>query len=181
MIDTSILLDPIRIGTMQLRNRIVMAPMENSFGTPDGRPTVRTIDYFEARARGGVALITLGASAIDARHKEVPSSLHFADDTVLGDHRALTEAVHAHGAKIQPQLAHAGPDGLGPEMHQVEAQGREKTQALEFTGQPLARLDPVQNAGEPHVVCVIGHGVSGNFKGGYHWYAIVEECAERAR
>jgi 2,4-dienoyl-CoA reductase (NADPH2) len=108
---------------MTLRNRIVMSPMENSFGTPDGRPTQRSIDYFEARARGGVGLITLGASAIDAKHKEVPSSLHFADDSVIDDHRALTDAVHAHGAKIQPQIAHAGPDGLGPEMHQVEALG----------------------------------------------------------
>ncbi len=114
---------PIHIGTMALRNRIVMSPMENQFGTPDGRPTARSIAYFEARARGGVGLITLGASAIDAKHKEVPSSLHFADDSVIADHRALTEAVHAHGAKIQPQIAHAGPDGLGPEMHQVEALG----------------------------------------------------------
>jgi 2,4-dienoyl-CoA reductase (NADPH2) len=117
------LFSPICIGRMELRNRLVMSPMENQFGTADGRPTARSIDYFEARARGGVALITLGASAIDEKHKEVPSSLHFADDAVIGDHRALTEAVHAHGAKIQPQLAHAGPDGLGPEMHQAEALG----------------------------------------------------------
>jgi len=114
---------PIRIGSMTLRNRLVMSPMENAFGTPDGRPTERTLDYFVARAKGGVGLITLGACAIDAHHKEVPSSLHFADDAVVADHRALTEAVHAHGARIQPQLAHAGPDGLGPEMHGVEALG----------------------------------------------------------
>jgi len=119
----SLLWTPIRIGSMQLRNRLVMSPMENSFGTPDGRPTERTIDYFEARARGGVGLITLGACAIDARHKEVPSSLHFADDAVVAEHRALTDAVHAHGARIQPQIAHAGPDGLGPEMHGAEALG----------------------------------------------------------
>jgi 2,4-dienoyl-CoA reductase (NADPH2) len=119
----SMLFTPIHIGQLELRNRLVMSPMENQFGTPDGRPTRRSIDYFEARARGGVALITLGASAIDEKHKEVPSSLHFADDSVIADHRALTAAVHAHGAKIQPQLAHAGPDGLGPEMHQVEALG----------------------------------------------------------
>jgi 2,4-dienoyl-CoA reductase (NADPH2) len=123
MTDTSILFSPIHIGQMQVRNRIVMSPMENSFGTPDGRPTQRSIDYFEARAKGGVGLITLGASAIDSRHKEVPSSLHFANDDVISDHKALTDAVHAHGAKIQPQIAHAGPDGLGPEMHQVESLG----------------------------------------------------------
>jgi len=117
------LFTPIRIGSMQLRNRLVMSPMENQYGTPQGTPSQRSIDYFVARARGGVGLITLGASAIDARHKEVPASLHFADDGVIEAHRALTDAVHAHGAKIQPQIAHAGPDGLGPEMYQVEAIG----------------------------------------------------------
>lgn len=123
MTDYSPLFSPIRIGKMELRNRLVMSPMENSFGTPDGRPTERSIRYFEARAKGGVGLVTLGASAIDAKHKEVPASLHFASDDVISDHRALVDAVHAHGAKIQPQIAHAGPDGLGPEMHQVEALG----------------------------------------------------------
>ncbi|MBW2388210.1 MAG: FAD-dependent oxidoreductase [Deltaproteobacteria bacterium] len=114
---------------MELRNRLVMSPMENSFGTPDGRPSQRSIDYFAARARGGVALITLGACAIDERHKEVPASLHFANDEVIADHRALVDAVHEHGAKIQPQLAHAGPDGLGPEMHQIEALGPSRVQS----------------------------------------------------
>jgi len=121
--DTSILFSPIRIGAMELRNRIVMSPMENSFGTVDGKPTQRSIDYFEARAKGGVALITLGASAIDAQHKEVPNSLHFASDDVIPDHKALVDVVHEFGARIQPQIAHAGPDGLGPEMHGVEAFG----------------------------------------------------------
>jgi 2,4-dienoyl-CoA reductase (NADPH2) len=46
---------------MELRNRLVMSPMENSFGTPDGRPSPRLIDYFVTRARGGVGLIIIGA------------------------------------------------------------------------------------------------------------------------
>jgi len=117
------LFSPIHIGNMRLRNRLVMSPMENQYGSADGAPTQRSIDYFEARAKGGVGLITLGASAIDAHHKEVPSSLHFASDDVIAAHRSLTDAVHEHGAKIQPQLAHAGPDGLGPEMHGIEALG----------------------------------------------------------
>ena len=71
MTDYTALFSPIRIGTMKLRNRLVMSPMENSFGTQDGRPTERSIQYFEARAKGGVGLITLGASAIDEKHKEV--------------------------------------------------------------------------------------------------------------
>ena len=141
MTDYSPLFSPIRIGTMELRNRLVMSPMENSFGTQDGRPTERSIQYFEARAKGGVGLITLGASAIDEKHKEVPTSLHFANDDVVSDHRALVEAVHAHGAKIQPQIAHAGPDGLGPEMHKVEALGPSGVQSY-LTGTTSKAITP---------------------------------------
>ena len=51
---------------MELRNRLVMSPMETAFGTKDGLPSPRTLAYFEARARGGVGLITLGACTIDS-------------------------------------------------------------------------------------------------------------------
>ena len=40
-----------KIGTMTLRNRLVMSPMETIYGTPDGLPSERTRDYFAARAR----------------------------------------------------------------------------------------------------------------------------------
>jgi hypothetical protein len=105
--DLSILFSPIRIGRMELRNRLVMSPMENSFGTPDGRPSPRSIDYFVAPARGGVELITVGASAIDEKHREVPNSLHFASDDVVSDHRALVDTVHERGSKIQRTERHS--------------------------------------------------------------------------
>ena len=47
---------------MSLRNRLVMSPMETMYGTPDGLPSERTRDYFAARAKGGVGLITVGAT-----------------------------------------------------------------------------------------------------------------------
>lgn len=126
---SGILFEPIRIGEMELRNRLVMAPMENLYAGEDSLPGSRMIRYLEARARGGIGLITLGATSVHAQHKEVPNALHFADDGVIDAHRVLTDAVHAHGAKIQPQLSHAGPDGLGPEMHQVEAIGPSRIQS----------------------------------------------------
>jgi 2,4-dienoyl-CoA reductase (NADPH2) len=121
MNDFPTLFTPIRIGAMELRNRLVMSPMETLYGSPEGVPSERTIDYYRARARGGVALVTLGASATNPWHKEVPNALQFGEGFDTAAHRALTEAVHEHGAKIQPQIAHAGPDGLGPEIHGREA------------------------------------------------------------
>ncbi len=105
---------PVKIGALELRNRLVMSPMETCYATRDGVPSPRTIAYYEARARGGVGLITLGACTVDDRHREVPNSIDFARDEVLAAHRELTERVHAHGARIQPQLVHPGPDGLAP-------------------------------------------------------------------
>ena len=110
------LLSPIHIGSMELRNRLVMSPMETLYSTRDGQPSDRTIAYYEARAEGGVGLITLGACTIDAEHREVPNSIDFGRDEVIDAHRELTERIHRHGAKIQPQIVHPGPDGLAPYM-----------------------------------------------------------------
>ena len=115
-VETSSLFSPTRIAGMQLRNRLVMSPMETCYATPEGLPSAQYTAYFEARARGGVGLITLGACTVDERHREVPSSIHFGTDDVVGAHRELTKAIHAHGACLQPQLAHPGPDGLAPFM-----------------------------------------------------------------
>jgi 2,4-dienoyl-CoA reductase (NADPH2) len=128
---------------MSVRNRLVMSPMETMYGTPDGLPSQRTRDYFAARARGGVGLITVGATGIDHQHPETPGGLHLGTDDAVAAHRALVEAVHQHGAKIQPQIVHAGPDGLGPEMHGVTSLGPSVIPSY-LTGRPSAEISAQQ-------------------------------------
>ncbi len=128
---------------MELRNRFVMSPMETMYGTPDGLPSARTRDYFAARAKGGVGLITLGATGIDHLHPETPGGLHLGTDEAVSAHRALVDAVHEHGAKIQPQIVHAGPDGLGPEMHGVTSLGPSVIPSY-LTGRPSAEVTGAQ-------------------------------------
>ncbi|OHV01210.1 NADH oxidase [Mycobacterium talmoniae] len=128
---------------MTIRNRLVMSPMETMYGTPEGLPSPRTRDYFAARARGGVGLITVGATGIDPRHPETPGGLHLGTDDAVAAHRALVEAVHEHGAKIQPQLVHAGPDGLGPELHRVTSLGPSVIPSY-LTGRPSAEISKPQ-------------------------------------
>src|SRR5271170_5725606 len=82
---------------MTVRNRLVMSPMETMYGSPDGLPSERTRDYFAARAKGGVGLITLGATGVDDRHPETPGGLHLATDDAVDAHWALVEVVHAAG------------------------------------------------------------------------------------
>jgi 2,4-dienoyl-CoA reductase (NADPH2) len=139
------LLAPGRIGTMTVRNRVVMSPMETMYGTPDGLPSERTRDYFAARAKGGVGLITLGATGVDHHHPETPGGLHLGTDDAVAAHRALVEVVHEHGAKIQPQIVHAGPDGLGPEMHGVTSFGPSVIPSY-LTGRPSVEISRAQIA-----------------------------------
>ncbi len=128
---------------MSVRNRMVMSPMETMYGTPDGLPSERTRDYFAARAKGGVGLITVGATGIDPQHPETPGGLHIGTDEAVDAHRALVDAVHEHGAKIQPQIVHAGPDGLGPEMHGVMSIGPSVIPSY-LTGRPSAEVTQQQ-------------------------------------
>ncbi|MEY8014159.1 FAD-dependent oxidoreductase [Mycobacterium servetii] len=137
------LLEPGRIGAMTVRNRVVMSPMETMYGTPDGLPSQRTRDYFAARAAGGVGLITLGATGVDHRHPETPGGLHLATDDAVAAHRELVAAVHEHGAKIQPQIVHAGPDGLGPEIFGVASVGPSVIPSY-LTGRPSAEISAGQ-------------------------------------
>ncbi|KAA1420910.1 NAD(P)-binding protein [Nocardioides humilatus] len=139
------LLAPGRIGSMEIRNRIVMSPMETMYGTPDGLPSARTVAYFAARAAGGVGLITVGATGIDHLHPETPGGLQIGSDAAIAAHRTLVDAVHEHGARIQPQIVHAGPDGLGPEMHGVTSLGPSVIPSY-LTGRPSAEATKEQIA-----------------------------------
>lgn len=139
------LLAPGRIGSMELRNRIVMSPMETMYGTPEGHPSDRTVAHFARRAEGGAGLITVGATGIDPEHPETPGGLQIGTPDAVAAHRRLVEAVHAHGARIQPQVVHAGPDGLGPEMFGVTSLGPSVIPSY-LTGRPSAEATKEQVA-----------------------------------
>ncbi|WP_408897648.1 FAD-dependent oxidoreductase [Nocardioides sp. R1-1] len=139
------LLAPGRIGAMELRNRIVLSPMETMYGTPEGHPSERTVAHFAARAAGGVGLVTVGATGVDPLHPETPGGLQLGEDAAVPAHRRLVEAVHAHGARIQPQIVHAGPDGLGPEMFGVTSLGPSVIPSY-LTGRPSAEVTREQLA-----------------------------------
>ena len=103
------LLEPGRIGSMTVRNRFVMAPMVTNSGTWDSHVSDEMIDYYVARAKGGVGLIIVQAAAVVPESKGVTSKwLNIFDDAYIPRLRDLSEAVKAHGAKIAIQLWHGG-------------------------------------------------------------------------
>ncbi len=103
------LLSPGRIGPLELRNRIVLAPMGSFLAGADGHITERHRRFYEERARGGAGLITTEVVAVDyPRGAAMTHQLALSDDVYLPGLRDLVERVHAQGAKISVQLQHAG-------------------------------------------------------------------------
>ncbi len=103
------LLSPGRIGTMELRNRILMAPMGEELAELDGTSGPAQISYLEARARGGAALVTLGSVAVawpsgTANKRQNGLNLPEFEPGI----RALADAAHRHGAKLALQVSHMG-------------------------------------------------------------------------
>lgn len=102
----SILFSPTQIGTLQLRNRLVMTPMHLGY-SPKGEVNDQLVEFYRARARGGVGLIIVGGCGID-RIGNAFGMTQLDDDRFIPGLRRLVDAVHAEGAKIVPQLYQAG-------------------------------------------------------------------------
>jgi 2,4-dienoyl-CoA reductase-like NADH-dependent reductase (Old Yellow Enzyme family)/NADPH-dependent 2,4-dienoyl-CoA reductase/sulfur reductase-like enzyme len=103
------LLSPGKIGSLQLRNRIVMAAMGTNFASEDGHTTERLISYYEARAKGGSGLVVLETSAaLWPCGASMPNTIGFSKDAFIPGLSELTRRVHQHGARIMAQLNHSG-------------------------------------------------------------------------
>lgn len=109
MSDYASLLAPGRIGSLQLKNRIILAPMGTNLAEDDGSCGERIQAFYETRARGGAGLLTMGVGAIAHPHGTAePWQVGLSSDDFLPGLTRLVERVHHHGARIAIQLQHAG-------------------------------------------------------------------------
>ncbi len=104
-----VLFTPIRIGGIELRNRLVMPSMGSQLPGPDGSMSPYIRKYLEERAKGGVALILPGHTYVGGGGGKGMANQSRADsDSLVPDMARLADAVHAHGARIFLQLNHCG-------------------------------------------------------------------------
>lgn len=101
------LFSPIRIGSVELRNRITLSAMTTGFGFAEGAPTPDLLEYFRVRTRGvGMATVAFGAVAPEGRveHK-IPWMWRSDAVNVLAP---LAEVIEENGAVACLQLGHGG-------------------------------------------------------------------------
>ena len=139
------LLEPIKIGSMELSNRIVMAPLGHglTLATKEGYPTDEFTAFYETRAKGGTGLIQLTVAALGRPHATgmvfSPGILSIIDDEHLPHARKFVDAIHAHGTKITFQLTHHGAAIARAIQMRPSVEYPELNRVITATG----RVDPV--------------------------------------
>ena len=102
----SILFEPVRLGDLELANRIVMAPMTRSRADQHGVPTAEMVEYYRQRASAGLIVAEGTApSASGLGYCRTPA-IYNAEQ--IAAWKAVTDAVHAEGGLIVLQLMHVG-------------------------------------------------------------------------
>lgn len=111
----------IKIGEIEIKNRIAMAPMGIAgLVNLDGSPGPRAIDYYIERARGGVGLIITSYFKVENVVESLPVVLPFVSRHAVGPFTELAEAVHSLGTKIFVQLT----AGFGRVLFPLRLQGQ---------------------------------------------------------
>lgn len=118
--DYGLLFSPMNIGTMTVKNRIVMTAAEFSLGEPSGKPTERLMDYYEERAKGGIGLIIPGICRVnDMGGAATYTQLSMSRDANIEPMREFADRIHRHNAKLCIQLHHAGRQGLASSINSL--------------------------------------------------------------
>lgn len=113
------LFTPIQINGVELKNRIVMSPMHDGLGLTGGDVNDQVIEYFAARAKGGVGLIINGFTVVCPDELCGTAGAGQSHLTTLDNRNSfqlLAERVHEYDCKIFVQLHHPGRSVYAPQF-----------------------------------------------------------------
>lgn len=100
------LFDPVRVGALELPNRIIMAPLTRGRATRDAVPTELMVEYY--RQRAGAGLIISEATGMSRQGLGWPHAPGIWNEAQRDGWRPVTDAVHSGGGRIVCQLWHMG-------------------------------------------------------------------------
>ena len=173
------LCEPLEIaGGVRLRNRMCSAPLGATDVTAEGTPGPRTLGFYEARAKGGAAIVTVSELVV---HPETDGSqmLHLSLTVPgqLGAFAYVADAIKRHGSLASIELSHSGQyagtymvdkkgkgalrqygpsDGVRPDGIAVRALSREQIASIVAAYAQAASL--AKRAGFDMVMVHAGHG-----------------------
>lgn len=101
------LFTPLKVGTLLFRNRLLSGPNMMCALNPDGSPTDYMVGYYEEKAKGGVAQVTVGDTPVEERGFTTPRHPILTQKTVQ-KWSEVARAITQHGAIASIELNHGG-------------------------------------------------------------------------
>ncbi len=168
------LFTPLQVGTLTFRNRLLSAPNMMCALNPDGSPSDVMIGYYEEKAKGGAAQITVGDTPVEERGFTTPRHPILSSGTVqkwsevaraIRQHGAIASIELNHGGRISNSLV-TGYQTLGP-VDEVKANGTTVKGATPAELEEVAKAygDAARLAIQAGFDMVMLHGAHGWFLG----------------
>ncbi len=104
------LLEPIQVGNMTLKNRIMFPPLTTGYEERDGSIGTRSLGFYERLAKGGVGYIVIGDVAPVRTASPTPKLY---DDSQIPTFKKLADTLHQYDAKVALQIFHPEYDVPG--------------------------------------------------------------------
>lgn len=151
MSSTKILMKPIKIGGVVIKNRIIMSGMTTGYANMDGSPSSKLKNHFVSRAKGGVGLLVMGAHAVSWPEGKICERMIAANNpNITSEYHDLADSVHAYGAKIIAQLHHGG-FMAAPSI----AGGKQSICASEFAGARAMTVEEIHRVRDDFIAAAI--------------------------
>ncbi|GAA0795891.1 alkene reductase [Marinobacterium sediminicola] len=134
LVGTEPLFSPVQIGAIELKNRVVMAPMTRNRADADGMPNDLMVEHYAARAEAGLIVAEGTWPSVTGQAYCRQPGIETADQ--IAAWRKVTDAVHARGGRIVLQVMHAGRVGsskIKPEGVETVAPSAMQAQGEVFT------------------------------------------------
>ena len=127
-----LLMQPIKIKNVEIKNRIVMPPMATS-KSDGGQVTQSLVDYYDEKSKGGfIGLIITEHEYISKDGVAHPGQISISDDSDVEGLKRITDIIHKNGTKVIAQINHAGsfadPNVTGYEPISASAIANKRTQ-----------------------------------------------------
>ena len=103
MSNTSLLLQPIQVGNLTLKNRIMFPPLTTGYEERDGSIGERSLAFYERLAKGGTGFVVIGDVAPVMTASPTPK---LCDDRQIPTFKRLADALHKYNCKVALQIFH---------------------------------------------------------------------------
>ncbi|MFH2063700.1 MAG: FAD-dependent oxidoreductase [Pseudomonadota bacterium] len=110
------LFNPIQIGNMTVKNRLLMSAMSINFGVDENcLVTDQLCEYFVERARGGVGMMLVGGGSVHPSGQELPDLPQMYNDSCIPSLKKMVMKIKPYDTRFGVQLMHGGRQSYLPE------------------------------------------------------------------